>query len=448
MRLAASVAKSRSVWACTQCGAQVPRWHGRCSDCGAFGTMQEEVIGAAGSASAAPSPSSGPAPAVTRLSDARSHEPRRIPTTISELDRVLGGGLVDGSLVLLGGEPGVGKSTLLLQAAASLAQQGASLLYVCGEESPAQIGLRASRLGLSADSILLLPQTDGELIERAIAQHTPDIIIIDSIQTMTDPAVESAPGSVSQVRATTARLMRIAKEQGITTLLVGHVTKDGSLAGPRVLEHMVDTVLYFEGDADYAFRVIRAVKNRFGAANEVGIFEMGEQGLVPVSSASQAFIEARGENVSGSALFATIEGSRPLIVEIQALVTPSYLPVPRRLANGLDQNRLLQIIAVLERRAGVSFANMDVIVSVAGGIRLTEAALDLPLALALISALKDRPLKKQSVAFGEVALTGAIRKAPAAAARAKEAQSLGIADLISADMISSIEECLCLIAQR
>jgi DNA repair protein RadA/Sms len=385
----------------------------------------------------------GPAPAVTALTDAQNLEPRRIATRISELDRVLGGGLVEGSLVLLGGEPGVGKSTLLLQAAVELSNQGAKILYVCGEESPAQIGLRAARLGLNGENILLLPHTDGEQVERAVREHTPDIIIIDSIQTMTEPDVASAPGSVSQVRATTARLMRIAKEQGITTLLVGHVTKDGSLAGPRVLEHMVDTVLYFEGDSDYAFRIIRAVKNRFGASNEIGLFEMSDTGLTPVASASQAFIEARGEKVSGSVLFATIEGSRPLIVEIQALVSPSYLPMPRRLATGLDTNRLLQIIAVLERRAGVSFANQDVIVSVAGGIRLTEAALDLPLALALLSALKGVPLSEEAVAFGEVALTGAIRNAPATAARIKEAQSLGIENIISSQTVSSIEECLC-----
>jgi len=441
------MARPRSVWSCSECGAQAPKWQGRCNECGAYGTLTEEII-SKDISGVHTGTSAGPALEITLLSDACAHEPRRISTQISELDRVLGGGLVEGSLVLLGGEPGVGKSTLLLQAAAELAAQGIKVLYVCGEESPAQIGLRAARLGFTADNILLLPQTDGELIERVVHEQKPDVIVIDSIQTMTDPGVESAPGSVSQVRATTARLMRVAKGQGITTLLVGHVTKDGSLAGPRVLEHMVDTVLYFEGDADYAFRIIRAVKNRFGASNEVGIFEMGEQGLIPVASASQAFLEARGTSVSGSTLFATIEGSRPLIVEIQALITPSYLPVPRRLATGIDTNRLLQIIAVLERRAGVSFANQDVIVSVAGGIRLTEAALDLPLALALLSALKGVPLAKESVAFGEIALTGAVRKAPAASLREKEAQSLGIRQIINADTVSTIEECLCLIAPK
>ena len=439
------MAQARSVWTCTQCGAQAPRWQGRCNECNAFGTLVEEPLVSSSAKSRATS-SGGPAPEVTALSAAQAHEPPRVPTRITELDRVLGGGLVAGSLVLLGGEPGVGKSTLLLQAAAQLEAQGVRVLYVCGEESPAQIGLRGARLGLDSDNILLLPQTDGELIERAIVEYKPDVLIIDSIQTMSDPLVESTPGSVSQVRASTARLQRIAKENDVTTLLVGHVTKDGSLAGPRVLEHMVDTVLYFEGDADYEFRIIRAVKNRFGASNEVGIFEMGGSGLVPVASPSQAFIEARGENVSGSALFATIEGSRPLIVEIQALVTPSYLPVPRRLATGIDTNRLLQVIAVLERRAGLSFASQDVIVSVAGGIRLTEAALDLPLALALISAQKGVPLKGKAVAFGEVALTGAIRKAPADTARIKEAGNLGITHVISAPSTSSIDECLTLFA--
>jgi len=438
--------KTRSIWRCTQCGAQAPRWQGRCNECGAFGTLEEESIAGAGSppGTLGGLGVGGLAPEVTSLGDAKTHEPTRIPTALSELDRVLGGGLVEGSLVLLGGEPGVGKSTLLLQAVSQLAAQGATVLYVCGEESPAQIGLRAARLGIDADSILLLPQTDGELVERAASQHHPDIIIIDSIQTMRESEVESAPGSVSQVRATTARLMRIAKERGITTLLVGHVTKDGSLAGPRVLEHMVDTVLYFEGDADYAFRLIRTVKNRFGPTGEIGIFEMGQTGLIPVASASQAFIEARGNNVSGSALFATIEGSRPLVVEIQALVTPSYLPVPRRLATGIDTNRLLQVIAVLERRAGASFANLDVIVSVAGGIRLGEAALDLPLALALLSALKATPLPADAVAFGEIALTGAIRTAPAAALRIKEAEALGIKKVIDAESYATIEHCVAL----
>ncbi|MCL2024953.1 MAG: DNA repair protein RadA [Coriobacteriia bacterium] len=441
------MARQQVVWVCVNCDAQAPRWQGRCNECGQFGTLSEETsigAGALGSAGgSARAAHGGPVPEVTTLKDACGHEPRRQPTNLTELDRVLGGGFVEGSLVLLGGEPGVGKSTLLLQAADSLARSGAKIMYVCGEESPAQIGLRASRLGLDAETVSLLPQTDGVLIERAALEYRPDLIIIDSIQTITDPDIESTPGSVNQVRATCARLMRLAKEHGMTVVVVGHVTKDGSLAGPRVLEHMVDTVLYFEGDASYAFRIIRAVKNRFGASDEIGIFEMGEKGLTPVASPSQAFVEARDESVAGSALFAAMEGSRPLLVEIQALVTPSYQPLPRRLATGLDANRLLQVIAVLERHGGVSFAGLDVIVSVAGGIRLTEPALDLPLACALYSALKDRPLSAQSVAFGEVSLTGAVRVAPAAAARTKEAHALGMTNIIGADTLDSVRQISC-----
>lgn len=426
--------KPKSQWVCTECGNVVPRWVGRCSECAAYGTFVEQTVRTATSSSA------GVAPHTVSLAQASQDQSPRKSTGIEELDRVLGGGLVSGSMVLIGGEPGVGKSTLLLQAAHALAQSGQSVLYVCGEESPAQIGIRARRLHLEADEITLLAQIDGSVIEEVAVAQRPDILIVDSIQTMIEPEIGSVPGSVSQVRACTARLLKIAKEYSITVLVVGHVTKDGSLAGPRVLEHMVDTVLYFEGDNDHAYRIIRAVKNRFGSISEIGIFEMDERGLTPVESPSSAFLEHRGQRYSGSVLFAAIVGSRPLLVEIQALVTKSYAPNPRRLATGIDTSRLLQVVAVLERRAGVSFADKDVIVSVAGGIRITEPAVDLPLALALISAIKDVPLASEVVAYGEVALTGQVRKAPRAVSRRKEALGLGLDRVISNEELTTIEQ--------
>ncbi len=353
-------------------------------------------------------------------------EASRISTGIDELDRVLGGGLVTGSLVLLGGEPGIGKSTLLLQAADSLGRGGTEVLYVCGEESPQQIGLRAKRLGATSASVQLLPELDIIAVEDAVRERKPGVLIIDSIQTAFDSELAGAAGSVGQVRACTARLMRVAKDLGVTTLLVGHVTKDGAIAGPRVLEHMVDAVLYFEGDRDHAFRIVRAVKNRFGSSSEIGIFEMGERGLIGVGSPSAALLSERAGAVSGSAVMAAMEGSRPLLVEIQALVTPSYLPAPRRLANGVEGSRLLQVIAVLERRAGLSFAGQDVYVSVAGGVRVLEPAVDLPLALALASALKDTPVPLDVASFGELGLTGHVRPVSQAATRVREASRFGM----------------------
>ena len=355
----------------------------------------------------------------------------RVSTGIDELDRVLGGGLVAGSLVLLGGEPGIGKSTLLLQAADTLGSRGVDVLYVCGEESPQQIGLRAKRLGAASERVRLLPELDIGAVEEAVRVHEPSVLVVDSIQTAFDGDLAGAPGSVGQVRACTARLMRVAKDLGVTTLIVGHVTKDGAIAGPRVLEHMVAAVLYFEGDRDHAFRIVRAVKNRFGSSSEIGIFEMGERGLVGVGSPSAALLAERAEAVPGSAVMAAMEGSRPLLVEIQALVTPSYLPAPRRLATGIETARLLQVLAVLERRAGLSFAGQDVYVSVAGGVRILEPALDLPLALALASALRDVPVPLQVASFGELGLTGQVRPVSLAGARVKEAVRFGFNQVLA-----------------
>lgn len=396
---------------------------GRCNDCGEFGSFVEEIVQPAGASRQAALISGAEAIALDAVG---AIEAPRTSTGVEELDRVLGGGLVGGSLVLLGGEPGIGKSTLLLQTADALGRGGADVLYVCGEESPQQVGLRAKRLDATSQRVALLPELDVALVEAAVRERKPSVLVVDSIQTAFDSELAGAPGSVGQVRACTARLMRVAKDLGVTTLIVGHVTKDGAIAGPRVLEHMVDAVLYFEGDRDHAFRIVRAVKNRFGSASEIGIFEMGERGLVGVGSPSAALLAERGEAVSGSAVMAAMEGTRPLLVEVQALVTPSYLPAPRRLANGIDTGRLLQVLAVLERRAGLSFAGQDVYVSVAGGLRIAEPAVDLPLALALGSALKDRPVPLDVAAFGELGLTGQVRPVSQASARVREAVRLGM----------------------
>jgi DNA repair protein RadA/Sms len=348
-----------------------------------------------------------------------------LPTGVDEFDRVLGGGLVRGSLVLLGGEPGIGKSTLLLQVADSLARAGSRVLYACGEESPAQVKMRAERLGCTGD-IGLLPVTDVGLVEAAALEDQADVLIVDSIQTMFDPDSPGAPGSVGQVRASTARLTRIAKDHGVTTLVVGHVTKEGAIAGPRVLEHMVDTVLYFEGDRDHAFRIVRAVKNRFGSISEIGVFEMAEGGLRVVVNPSAALLEHRPAGVAGSSVMAAMEGSRPVLVEIQALVSPSYLQMPRRLATGIDPQRLLQVLAVLERRAGLAFGQYDVYVSVAGGVRISEPAVDLPLALALASARRDVALPSTLAAFGELGLAGEVRPVAHSDSRVRESARLGL----------------------
>lgn len=422
------MAKARTSWRCQNCGAGSARWVGRCGECGEFGTYVEEIESLSGVRGAV-RPTSIRA---VGLDEVGSSELARVSTRIPELDRVLGGGLVPGSLVLLGGEPGVGKSTLLLQAAHALGAAKAGVLYVCGEESPQQIGMRARRLGADSGGVSLLPELDLAAVEGYVRDTRPDVLVIDSIQTVYDPDLDGAPGSVGQVRACTARLMRIAKDLGVMTLIVGHVTKEGSIAGPRVLEHMVDVVLYFEGDADHSFRIVRAVKNRFGSATEIGIFEMEETGLIGVDSPSAMLLAERTEPAPGSAVMVAMEGTRPLLVEIQALVTPTYLPVPRRLATGIEATRLLQVVAVLERRAGLSFAGMDVLVSVAGGLRITEPAADLPLALALASALTNKPVPLKLAAFGELGLTGHVRPVRQAGQRAGEAGRLGFDTVLAA----------------
>ncbi len=429
------MARQRSTWRCQQCGHASARWVGRCPECGEYGTFVEEAPPSAAPGTSGASAS--PRPTVA-LADVSVSPDSRIPTGIAEFDRVLGGGLVRGSVVLIGGEPGIGKSTLLLQASGRLGARGVPVLYVCGEESAQQVRSRADRIG-ARDGISLLPEVDAAVIEATILAERPEVVIVDSVQTLFDPGLDGVPGSVGQVRATAARLVRLAKTSDITLIVVGHVTKDGSIAGPRVLEHVVDTVLYFEGDSDHAFRVVRAAKNRFGSAAEIGIFEMGEEGLVEVGQPSSALLAGRGERgVAGSAVMATIEGSRPLLVEIQALATPTYLQMPRRLSVGIDSARLLQVLAILERRAGLPLGSYDVYVSVAGGVRVTEPALDLPLALALASSRNDRPVPHDAVAFGELGLTGDVRGVPHAAARLREAARMGFSRAIGPTLATGV----------
>ncbi|MFA5843780.1 MAG: DNA repair protein RadA [Coriobacteriia bacterium] len=419
------MAKPHSVFHCQQCGYGSARWVGRCPECGEFGSFVEESetvsISDPARVHAQPVP----------IDEVSSAQDERVATGIAEFDRVLGGGLVRGSVVLIGGEPGIGKSTLLLQAADSLARRGGRVIYVCGEESPRQIKLRADRLGVSGKGVELLAEVDVTAVVSVVEDRRPDLVVVDSIQTASDPGLAGVAGSVGQVRACTARLVRLAKERDTIIVVVGHVTKDGAIAGPRVLEHMVDTVLYFEGDRDHAFRVVRAAKNRFGSASEIGIFEMGEDGLVGVGQPSGTLLAERA-HAPGSAVMAAVEGSRPLLVEVQALVTPSYLQMPRRLATGVDTGRLLQVLAVLERRAGMVFGQHDVYVAVAGGVRVTEPAVDLPLALAITSARLDVPVPVGLVAFGEVGLTGVVRRVPHRESRLREAGRMGFSAAVLA----------------
>ena len=391
------------------------KWSGRCDACGGWNTIVEE--GAAPRAA-------GRRVALVPLSGAEAPPPR-IASGFGELDRVLGGGLVPGSAILVGGDPGIGKSTLLLQAAAAFAQAGARAIYVSGEEATAQVRMRAARLGLAQAPVMLAAETDLGDVLATLEAERPALAVVDSIQTMWAQAVESAPGSVAQVRQSAHELVRFAKRRGSAVVLVGHVTKDGQIAGPRVVEHMVDTVLYFEGERGHQFRILRAVKNRFGPADEIGVFEMTGAGLAEVANPSALFLGERGGRSPGAAVFAGIEGTRPLLCEIQALVASSPLGTPRRAVVGWDAGRLAMILAVLEARAGVSMAGLDVYLNVAGGLRVGEPAADLAVAAALMSALTDRPLPAEAVIFGEIALSGAVRPVAQAEARLKEAAKLG-----------------------
>ncbi|HEY0296100.1 MAG TPA: DNA repair protein RadA [Bordetella sp.] len=419
------MAKSRSIYVCSECGGTSLKWQGKCPHCGAWNALEETVETPQSSASAAhryaPLAASTP---VRSLADIEARETPRQPTGLEEFDRVLGGGLVPGAVVLIGGDPGIGKSTLLLQALASLSE-AVPVLYVTGEESAEQVALRARRLGLTTGKVDLLAEIRLEAIQAAVAEQKPSVAVIDSIQTLYSGELTAAPGSVSQVRECAAQLTRLAKQTGITIVMIGHVTKDGALAGPRVLEHIVDTVLYFEGDTHSSFRLVRAFKNRFGAVNELGVFAMTDRGLRGVANPSALFLSQHPQQVAGSCVMATQEGTRPLLVEVQALVDASHAPNPRRLTVGLEGNRLAMLLAVLHRHAGVSTYDQDVFVNAVGGVRITEPAADLPVLLAIMSSLRDKPLPRGLVAFGEVGLAGEIRPAPRGQERLREAAKLG-----------------------
>ncbi|TLS19966.1 MAG: DNA repair protein RadA [Betaproteobacteria bacterium] len=419
------MAKTKSIYTCTECGAQSPKWQGQCSACNAWNTLVETVAEAGGKGGGHRFESLAPGtPKLQALSEIETREAARLPTGLSEFDRALGGGLVAGGVVLIGGDPGIGKSTLLLQALAALAPQH-KVLYVSGEESGQQVALRARRLQLDVERLPLLAEINLERILGVVQTEKPQVAVIDSIQTLWSDQLTSAPGSVAQVRECAAQLTRLAKQTGVTVILVGHVTKEGALAGPRVLEHIVDTVLYFEGDTHSSFRLIRAVKNRYGAVNELGVFGMTDKGLKGVSNPSALFLSQHGQEVAGSCVLVTQEGTRPLLVEIQALVDTTMGGSPRRLSVGLEQNRLAMLLAVLHRHAGIGCFDQDVFVNAVGGVKISEPAADLPVLLAIISSLKNRPLPEKLVVFGEVGLAGEIRPAPRGQERLKEAAKLG-----------------------
>ena len=421
------MAKARTTYVCAECGAEHNKWQGQCAECGVWNTLAEFVVQPA--KSAAVNPRGGYAGAVnaakvTKLATVAAEADQRSATGIAELDRVLGGGLVTGSVVLIGGDPGIGKSTLLLQMLGAIGQRVRGL-YVTGEESVAQVASRGLRLGIALDGLEALAETSIERILGEAANSKPDVLIIDSIQTIWTETLTAAPGSVSQVRESAARLVRFAKESGTSVFLVGHVTKEGGIAGPRVLEHMVDAVLYFEGEAGSRFRILRAFKNRFGAVNELGVFAMSDRGLREVPNPSAIFLSAHSGPTSGSAVMVTREGTRPLLVEVQALVDQSSLGNPRRVALGLEQNRLAMLLAVLHRHGGAAVYDQDVFVNIVGGIRVQETAADLPVLLAVLSSFRDRPLPEKTVVFGEVGLSGEIRPVPNGEERLKEAATHG-----------------------
>ncbi len=423
---------SNKQYVCQNCGSVYPKWQGKCDACEEWNTILEEHIGGGGFSNFNTKHSKGNIIDFVNLSGAEEHL-NRMSTGIKELDRVSGGGLVSGSVILVGGDPGIGKSTLLLQACAKIASQHQSreVYYISGEEAIDQVRLRAKRLGLDKSPVKLASCTEIKDIVTTLEKSKASVVVIDSIQTMYLDEVESTPGSVAQVRACSYELIKSAKRKGFTLFLVGHVTKQGSLAGPRVLEHMVDTVLYFEGERGHHFRILRAVKNRYGATDEIGVFEMQDQGLVEVENPSALFLAERQGNVSGSCVFAGIEGSRPLLVEIQALVSPTGYSSPKRAVVGWDSNRLAMVLAVLEARCGLNLSSQDIYLNIAGGLRISEPAADLAVAMAVISSLTNKPLPADMVMFGEIGLSGEIRAISQPSLRLKEAQKLGFSSAIT-----------------
>lgn len=421
--------KAKNVFFCQNCGFESSKWMGQCPACKEWNTFAEEPQAAVSKKTAAGGIRQE-APQPKTLAQIELTQTARTTTGMGELDRVLGGGIVQGSLVLVGGDPGIGKSTLLLQVCRNLAAANRKVLYISGEESLQQIRLRAERMGSFTEQLLILCETSLETIREAIARIRPEVVIIDSIQTMYNENVSSAPGSVSQVRESTGVLMQIAKGMNITIFIVGHVTKEGVVAGPRVLEHMVDTVLYFEGDRYASYRVLRGVKNRFGSTNEIGVFEMRGSGLTEVTNPSEYMLEGKPEGASGSVVACTMEGTRPVLLEVQALVCQSNLAFPRRTAAGTDLNRVNLLMAVLEKRAGLRLSSCDAYINIAGGIRMNEPALDLGIGLAIASSMRDVPIDEKTIAFGEIGLSGEVRSVTMAEQRVREAKKLGFTTVI------------------
>ena len=428
------MAKVKSVYACTACGYETPRWVGRCPGCGAWNTLEESIAAmpekAAGGVKIAANQRPGTGAAPLLLKDIPEDTALRTPTGIAELDRVLGGGIVEGGLMLIGGDPGVGKSTLLLQVCANLAGMNKRVLYISGEESARQIRLRARRLEIETPGLYVLAENALDAIETRIREVQPEVAVVDSIQTVYRPEMASAPGSVSQIRECTSLLMRICKETGTAMFVVGHVTKDGAIAGPRMLEHMVDVVLYFEGDRQQDYRLLRAVKNRFGSVNELGVFRMTGSGMQEVLNPSEELLSHRAQGASGSTVFCGLEGSRPLLCDVQALTSQSYLHSPRRTVSGADAGRIAMLLAVLEKRAGQKTYNQDVYINVAGGLELSEPAADLALCAAVVSSLKDQAVGAEVAVMGEVGLAGEIRTVPQCERRVAECARLGFTTLI------------------
>ena len=421
------MAKNKTVFVCNECGYESGKWLGKCPACGSWNTFFEQKIVESKNSSLKAEKNTNNIP--QRLDSYEAKETIRTSTGFDELDRVLGGGLVKGSLILLGGEPGIGKSTLILQLCDKVKGEG-QVLYVSGEESAEQIKLRADRLDVKSEELMFLGETDIDIVKEAISEMQPKLVIIDSIQTMYSDEITAAAGSVSQVREITSQIMRVCKSRNITTIIIGHVTKEGNIAGPRVLEHMVDTVLYLEGERYNTYRILRAVKNRFGSTNEIGMFEMRQEGMCEVTNPSDILITEREDNPSGSCIIASIEGTRPILVEMQALTSQSVFGIPKRTANGFDYNRLAVLIAVLEKRAGLALGGQDIYLNIAGGMKINEPALDLALVMALISSFKNRVIDPKTIVFGEVGLAGEVRAVSQADKRVQEAKKLGFTTCI------------------